>query len=418
MSLRKNTLWNLLGGGLPLLAAVISIPYCLNRLGIEAFGVLTLIWALIGYFSLFDLGVGRALTYEISRLRSNDQGDRIPGVLRAGLLLTFLTGLLGGVIMYLIAPSLAYDWLKISPQLAPDAQHAFELAAWGVLLTTIGSGLRGAQEGLEQFKIANANKGILGIATFLLPVLSIYLHGSSLYFVVMYLVAARAFMLLINLYQLKDFCFVGHIPLVRTHIQSLYSFGIWVTISGVVGPLMVYGDRFFVSVAVGASLLPLYAIPQEGLQRLLLIPGSFCSALLPRLASMSALEKKNLYAKSFKHVALIMFGVCLGAALLAYPALAIWINPEFASQSLVIVCILALGIWINSMALVPFTFLHANGATKTTAIFHMIELALYIFVLYHFVQIWGLVGAALAWVLRIFLDLVLLQWTVKKAIRA
>jgi Na+-driven multidrug efflux pump len=107
----------------------------------------------------------------------------------------------------------------------------------------------------------------------------------------------------------------------------------------------------------------------------------------------------------------------LGCALLAYPALAIWINPEFASQSLAIVCILALGIWINSMALVPFTFLHANGATKTTAIFHMIELALYILVLYYFVHIWGLVGAALAWVLRISLDLVLLQWAVKKAMR-
>jgi O-antigen/teichoic acid export membrane protein len=36
---------------------------------IEAFGVLTLIWALIGYFSLFDMGVGRALTYELSKLR-------------------------------------------------------------------------------------------------------------------------------------------------------------------------------------------------------------------------------------------------------------------------------------------------------------------------------------------------------------
>jgi O-antigen/teichoic acid export membrane protein len=418
MSLRKNTVWNLLGSGLPLVVAVLCIPYCLNRLGDEAFGVLTLIWALIGYFSLFDLGVGRALTYEISRLHANDQREQISAVLRAGLLLTFLAGFVGAVVMYLIAPSLANDWLKISPQLAPDAQQAFELAAWGVLLTTVGSGLRGTQEGLEQFKIVNANKAALGVATFSLPALSIYLHGSSLYFVVMYLVAARALMLLINLYQLRGFWFIRRVPVSRTHIQSLYSFGIWVTISGIIGPLMVYGDRFFVSIAIGASLLPLYAIPQEGLQRLLLIPGAFCSALLPRLASVSALEKKSLYAKSFKHVALIMFGFCLGAALLAYPVLAIWINPEFASQSLVIVCILALGIWINSMALVPFTFLHANGATKLTAIFHLIELGLYILVLYYFVQMWGLVGAALTWVLRITLDLVLLQWAVKKAIRA
>ena len=68
MSLRHNTIWNLAGSGVPLIAAVAFIPFTLNRLGNEAFGVLTLIWALIGYFSLFDMGVGRALTYERSKL--------------------------------------------------------------------------------------------------------------------------------------------------------------------------------------------------------------------------------------------------------------------------------------------------------------------------------------------------------------
>lgn len=76
-------------------------------------------------------------------------------------------------------------------------------------------------------------------------------------------------------------------------IKSLFGFGSWVTLSGVIGPLMVYGDRFFVSAAVGANLLPLYAIPQEGLQRLLLIPGSFCGALLPRLSSLDAKDRKR-----------------------------------------------------------------------------------------------------------------------------
>jgi len=65
VSLKKNTLWNLLGSGLPLIAAAACIRYCLQQLGKEAFGVLTLIWALIGYFSLFDFGAGRALTFEL-----------------------------------------------------------------------------------------------------------------------------------------------------------------------------------------------------------------------------------------------------------------------------------------------------------------------------------------------------------------
>jgi O-antigen/teichoic acid export membrane protein len=417
MSLRKNTFWNLLGGGLPLLAAVVCIPYCLNRLGSEAFGVLTLIWALIGYFSLFDLGIGRALTYEISRLQSKDPIKQISSVLRAGLLLTILTGLIGAVIMYLIAPSLAYEWLKISPQIAPDAQKAFELAAWGVILTTIACGLRGAQEGLEQFKIANTNKAILGIATFFLPALSVYLHGPILYPIVLYLIGARITVVLINLYQLRQFLLVTHHNTFLNSITSLYSFGIWMTITGIVGPLMVYGDRFFVSTVISVGLLPLYAIPQEGLQRLLLIPTSFCSALLPKLAGLNSGERNLLYEKSFKHVAWIMLVVSTLSALVAYPVLTIWLGAEFAKQSVLIVCILAVGIWLNSMAFVPYTFLHAMGNTKITAIFHMIELVLYGIVLYYLVHFLGLIGAALAWVFRVALDLFLLQWFARKVQR-
>jgi O-antigen/teichoic acid export membrane protein len=61
MSLKRNTIWNLAGTGLPLLLGAITIPYLIARVGVEAFGVLTLVWALIGYFSLFDFGLGAHL---------------------------------------------------------------------------------------------------------------------------------------------------------------------------------------------------------------------------------------------------------------------------------------------------------------------------------------------------------------------
>jgi GT2 family glycosyltransferase len=35
-------------------------------------------------------------------------------------------------------------------------------------------------------------------------------------------------------------------------MKLLLNYGVWVTVTGIVGHLMVYGDRFFVSAAVGA----------------------------------------------------------------------------------------------------------------------------------------------------------------------
>jgi O-antigen/teichoic acid export membrane protein len=180
---------------------------------------------------------------------------------------------------------------------------------------------------------------------------------------------------------------------------------------------MIYGDRFFVSAAVGASLLPLYAIPQEGLQRLLMIPAALCGALLPQLAAMSPQNAATTYKRNYKRVAVIMLGICLLAALLAYPTLSWWLSAEFAKKALPIALILSVGIWLNSIALVPYTLMHANGNPKLTALFHLFELALYVLALWWLATNFGLVGAALAWVARTGLDLILLHIAANKLLQ-
>ena len=113
MSLKRDTVYNLLGNGIPLLAAVGTIPYLLRVLGNEQFGLLTLLWALIGYFSLFDFGVGRALTYEVSRKHGDGIGA-LRVVVRAGLLLTVLTGIVGTLAIYFFVAPYSANWFKIS----------------------------------------------------------------------------------------------------------------------------------------------------------------------------------------------------------------------------------------------------------------------------------------------------------------
>jgi O-antigen/teichoic acid export membrane protein len=413
MSLKRNTLWNLAGSGLPLIAAAALIPYTLNRLGNEAFGVLTLIWALIGYFSLFDMGIGRALTYEMSKLRTNGDLEKISSKLKAGLALTAATGLLGAIVMLLLAPFLAKNWLSISPSLQTDTQLAFQIAAIGVVPTTITSGLRGALEGLERFAASNLNKIFLGSCMFILPAWSIWFHGNHLWIIALYLISARLIVVIVSALQLRQYLHTSQGGLLE-NVKSLLSYGFWVAITGIVGPLMVYGDRFFVSATVGADQLPLYAIPQEGLQRLLIIPAALCGALLPKLAALKPQDMVLTYRLNYKRITLVMFTLCTIAGLCAYPVLSLWLSQEFAIKALPIVAVLSFGIWLNSMALVPYTLLHAHGNPRITALFHIVELVLYVIVLYFLAKHFGLLGAAIAWVARVLLDLILLHFAANK----
>ncbi len=423
MSLKHNTLWNLAGSGLPLIAAVFCIPYLLRTLGNEAFGVLTLIWALIGYFSLFDMGVGRALTYEISKLRGNNNlfnlDAEIATTLSAGIFLTLLTGIFGALLIWLISPNLVTNWLKISPNLQADTLRAFQIAALGIIPTTVTSGVRGALEGLERFAASNINKSILGFGMFILPTFSVMLHGDSLWYIAIYLVLARILIVFLAFLQTRQYWSLESKNIFQ-HIKPLLNYGFWITITGIVGPLMVYGDRFFVSAAVGAMLLPIYAIPQEGLQRLLILPMALCGAAMPKIVQLKLKandEVKVLYSQLFRQVSWGMLIICTLVALLAQPALSWWINPQFAKDALPVVWILCVGIWINAMAFVPYTFMHAFGEPKQTAIFHMVELVLYIIALWWLTNHYGLIGAAWAWVGRVFLDFSLLKLASAKQLK-
>ena len=415
MSLRRHTIWNLIGNGLPLAVGIFFIPYTLRQLGYEAFGILTLIWSLIGYFSLFDLGIGRALTFEIAGLLKADKKKEVPNALLVGLALTMLTGLLGGIGIYLLAPLLTSSWLNIVPEWQQDAQVAFQIAGLGIVFTTVTSGMRGTQEALGDFRSANLNKLALGSAMFLMPAVSIWLHGPHLWWIATYLVMARALVFLVNCIQLRHLLFTR--PQLERSIvffKTLISFGGWVSVSGIVGPLMIYGDRFFVSAMVGPALLPIYAIPQEALQRLLIFPNSFTNALLPKIVGLNGGQLKERYTSSFRRTAWFMLLVCSLAVALAYPGLRIWISADFAQSAMPIVVILSVGIWLNSIASIPYTFIHSIGNAKITALIHMAELGIYFLLLYVLVKQFGLVGAALAWTIRVGIDLVLLQIAVKK----
>jgi O-antigen/teichoic acid export membrane protein len=414
MSLKKNTLWNLAGTAIPMVAGLALIPFTLGRLGGEAFGVLTLIWALIGYFSVFDLGVGRALTVQLSQLGTSGCATETGPTLRAGIVLTLGAGLLGVAVIGLLTPALAHDWLKISPALQDDARMAFLVAAVGVLPTTLASGLRGALEGLDRFAASNLTRIVLGVWMFALPAWSVYFHGPQLVTVALYLVLGRCLVVVAMVAQLRESLFAGGMGFARRHLKALWSYGVWVTVTGIVGPLMVYGDRFFVSAAVGADQLPFYAIPQDILLRLLLIPMALTGALLPRLAAMGAAEAVQAYSQTYRRVGLGMLAICGAAAALAYPALTIWISQEFAQSALPVVLVLCAGVWVNALASVPYTLLHAKGNPRLTALFHVAELFLYLLALWILSSHYGLLGAALAWVARVALDWMLLHFAARR----
>jgi len=141
--LARNVVWNLLGTGAPLLVAIVAIPMLIEGLGLARFGVLTLAWMVVGYFSLFDLGLGRALTKLVAEKLGKGQDDEIPSLIWTAMSLMAALGVLGAVVVAALSPWLVSSVLKIPVDLQPETLTAFYLLAASIPIVISTTGLRG-----------------------------------------------------------------------------------------------------------------------------------------------------------------------------------------------------------------------------------------------------------------------------------
>src|SRR4029077_5554097 len=154
--LARNTLWNLLGNGAPMLVAVFCIPILIRGLGKERFGVLTLAWTLIGYASLFDFGLGRALTQLVAKKLGAGEEREIPTLAWTSRLLMLLLGFAGTACILLISPWLTGRGLSIPEALQEETLRAFRLLAVSLPFVITTAGLRGLLEAHQRFGLINA----------------------------------------------------------------------------------------------------------------------------------------------------------------------------------------------------------------------------------------------------------------------
>ena len=90
--LARNALLNLAGHAAPLAAALIAFPVLVARLDPDRLGFLSIAWVLVGYFSLFDLGLGRALSRLVAERTGTPDETKLPELSQTALGLTAGSG--------------------------------------------------------------------------------------------------------------------------------------------------------------------------------------------------------------------------------------------------------------------------------------------------------------------------------------
>ncbi|MGA8891041.1 MAG: flippase [Anaeromyxobacteraceae bacterium] len=410
----RNTLWNLAGQVAPLAAAVICIPLLIRGLAPEGFGLLSLAWMVVGYFSLFDLGLGRALTQLVADRLGSGSVEGIPELVATAMALMLGLGVLGTAAALAATPWAVDIALNVPAGMQAEARGAFRLMAFAVPAVTITAALRGLLEANQRFGVVNALKAPLGVFNFAGPAVTL-LFSRRLDVVVAVLAVSRyasAFAHLVACRSALPLQFSLRTP-DWTLAPGLLKFGGWMTVSNIVSPLMVYFDRFVIGSLVSMSAVAFYVTPYEIVTKLWAIPAALVAVLFPAFTMIRAsdpLHAARWLARAMRYLFVVMFPLTFGILVLAPWGLRIWVGSPFEANSTRVLQWLAAGVFVNSMGYVPFAFVQGAGRPDLTAKLHFAELPVYAAVLWWAVERFGIEGAAIAWFARVAVDTALLMW--------
>jgi O-antigen/teichoic acid export membrane protein len=406
---------------IPLLVGLAAVPIITRELGVARFGLLSLAFAVLEYSSLFDLGLGAATTRQVSASLARRDPDLAP-LIAGSVLSQAILGAFGAMIVIAAAPLIA-DYIFVIPaELRHEAIAVFRILALMIPPTVVLLSFRGILEAAQRFDLSNGIRIPGSVATFLIPAVAAT-AGKSLPTIVFYLLIARIIICLS-----MAFAVARVLPssswrpkLEWDALRPLFVFGGWISVSNIVSPLLVYLDRFLLGALVGVSAVGYYTAPFDGVMRLLIIPASLMGAVYPTVSAMAAVNDHDrvgrVFSQALRKTAMLLAIPVVVLAIAGPFLLKIWLGPEFAEQGKVVIRVLSLGVYVNALAHVPSGFLTALGRPDTIAKFHVMELIIHLPLAWLLIVHFGIVGAAVAWTIRVSIDACLLFWATGGVVR-
>lgn len=388
----------LIGNVVPVFSALFCIPVLLAVLGSRDFGVLTMMWAIANYLFILDFGIGRALVFKLSTPRDYNMQLASVGLMVSLIIGVIFTGLSAAMLQTLTVFDL------ISEVNQRYAQHVVALIIPSVFVIVA----RGVLEGFSEFSYSSVNKALEGVLLFASPLALCTLWEPSLRAAVLGLVVARFVSAIHLALVLRRFI---ALTLVRfwKPCASLMSYGRGVFVSAVVGPSMIYGDRFVIAFLLGPAALPSYSIPQEVLQRLLVVSGAMGTAIMPALSALDSAQRRALYLRCMIFVGAIFLLMLLPVVLSVDLFFRSWLGDGFSEDMVPVAKIIMIGIFFNAIGQVSLAALYASNRPGYVAKAHIIELLLYVIFLPVVIIYFGILGAAVVWSARALLDFLILH---------
>jgi O-antigen/teichoic acid export membrane protein len=407
VTVSRNAAVIFIGAIAPLAVFMVTVPTYLSLIGPDRYGILLLVWVALDYFGVFGIGLDASTTNHLSRHRDDDMARE--EIFWTALLVNTLLGSIGGVAVYFGGSYLLREIVQISGDHRTEMLASMPWIAAATPVITVSAVLIGSLQACERFFELTVLQFLGTLLLQLSPLFVAFWYSVDLVWLVAAVVLSRLAISGVLMIAVAHVLKLGHrIYFSSARALSLLHFGGWVALTGLISPILDNLDRYLIGWVLGAANIVYYTVPYNLASKITLLPGSLVRALFPRFSAYERDQALSMSREAIMILTVVLPPLLIAGVFVCAPFLTLWLGHEFATRAQGVAEILAIGLWLNCLAYIPFAFLQAQGRPDLVAKLHLIELGPFIVVLWLALKMGGIKGAATAWSVRVGVDSFLL----------
>jgi O-antigen/teichoic acid export membrane protein len=411
ISLRKNILANYLGRAYSLGASYLFIPFYIKILGIESFGVIAFYALLLAITSIADVGLSATFSRQAAR-----EGDpaKLAGMLGTAERILLLAVACCALGIFFAAGWVVEHWLRSSSSLA-SSEMVWSLRFMALMLvpqlliTLYSAGLLGLQHQVAanviQALFVTVRAGLVILVILWRPDLTLFFGWQAAFTLVFAVITRTALLQRMGVERSSALTFEWAV--LRPHLK--YAAGVVVITA--ISTINTQLDKILISRLFTIAEFGYYNVASTLAQLPIAVAMPIVVAFFPRLTASVANSGVGLQSTFGTYLRLVSFVAATGAlglALFASEILQIWLQSGVPALLPQLVATLAVGSFLLCINAPSYYLCLAHGRSWLVVGVSLATLAVSLPSLLIGMHLYGLWGAALAWLILNFVNFVLL----------
>lgn len=397
-SLLSNSKWNLIGFLSSLLILLVSTPAYIKLLGIERFGIWALINAILGSYSILNIGVNQStVKYLAGSIRS---GDIVASrkLLGSALAQNVLLGFIALVISILASEPIVKRLGSFDNIMQSDTRMAIVISTIFWIFSQLSLSYRTVAEAAQDYRAVVVGNIFTQVSLAALGLLALTYSPSVSSVMTGQVIASFGL-----IFYWRKVC--GHfvqdvrfsLKLDMDIVRKTLGFNLWQSLNAIVGTVASTADRFLIGIVLTPNILGIYSI---GVRIQGVLRGIFYNigtVLFPATSEFASEpgRSEDLIVNAGKNISALSALIFILVMLSGPDFLRIWLGHDIAVQAtpLMQVFVAVLFLELPSYLLSQYLYGHANA--KWMATINIVTSSLTLILMVKMLDVYGAIG--LAW---------------------